>query len=43
MARIQCFQKNHRIVLRYLSNFFGAILVVHVWCINKLGQNRVIP
>ena len=30
-----------RIVLRYLSNFFGSRLVVPEYCIDELGQNHV--
>ena len=36
-------KKSQRIVLRYLSNFFGARLVVPKYFIDELGQNRVIP
>ena len=36
-------KKSQRIVLRYLLNFFGTMLVVPGYCINKLGQNHVIP
>ena len=34
---------SQRIILRYLSNFFGSWLVVPEHCIDKLGQNYVIP
>ena len=34
---------SQRIILRYLSNFFGSWLVVPEYCIDKLGQNYVIP
>ena len=34
---------SQRIILRYLSNFFGSRLVVPEYCIDKLGQNYVIP
>ena len=34
-------KKPQRIVLRYLSNFFGSRLVVPEYCIDKLGQNPV--
>ena len=33
---------SQRIILRYLSNFFGSWLVVPEHCIDKLGQNYVI-
>ena len=36
-------KKSQRILLRYLSNFFGSRLVVPEYCIDELGQNRVIP
>ena len=36
-------KNSQRTVLRYLSNFFGTRLVVPVYCIDKLGQNHVIP
>ena len=34
-------KKYQRIVLTYLSNFFGSRLVVPEYCINELGQNHV--
>ena len=34
---------SQRIILRYISNCFGSRLVVPEHCINKLGQNYVIP
>ena len=34
---------SQRIILRYLSIFFGSRLVVPEYCIDKLGQNYVIP
>ena len=34
---------SQRIILRYLSNCFGSRLVVPEYCIDKLGQNYVIP
>ena len=34
---------SQRILLRYLSNFVGSRLVVPEHCIDKLGQNYVIP
>ena len=34
---------SQRIILRYLSNFFGSWLVVPEHCIDKLGQNYAIP
>ena len=34
-------KKSRRIVLRYLSNFFGSRLVVPEYCIDELGQNHV--
>ena len=36
-------KKSQRIVLRYLSIFFGSRLVVHEYCIDELGQNHVSP
>ena len=36
-------KKSQRIVLRYLSNFFGSSLVVLEYCIDELGQNHVPP
>ena len=36
-------KKSQRIVLRYLSNYFGSRLVVPEYCIDELGQNRVPP
>ena len=36
-------KKYQRIVLIYLSNFFGSRLVVPEYCIDELGQNRVPP
>ena len=36
------FLTSQRIVLRYLSNFFGSRLVVPEYCIDKLVQNYVI-
>ena len=32
---------SQRIVLRYLSNFFGSRSVVPEYCIGKLGQHHV--
>ena len=43
MVRIQYFQKSQRIILRYLSNFFGSRLVVPEYSIDELGQNHVPP
>ena len=34
---------SQRIILRYLSIFFGSRLVVPEYCIDKLGQDDVIP
>ena len=34
-------KKSQRVVLRYLSNFFGSSLVVPAYCIDELGQNHV--
>ena len=34
---------SQRIILRYLSNCFGSRLIVSEHCIDKLGQNYVIP
>ena len=34
---------SQRIILRYLSNCFGSRLVVPEHCIDKMGQNYVIP
>ena len=36
-------KKSQIIVLRYLSNCFGTRLIVPKYCIDKLGQNHVIP
>ena len=36
-------KKSQRIVLRYLSNYFGSRLVVPEYCIDELGQNYVPP
>jgi len=36
-------KKSQRIVLRYLSNYFGSRLVVPEYCIDELGQNHVPP
>ena len=36
-------KKSQRIILRYLSNFFGSRLVVPEYCIDELGQNHVPP
>ena len=36
-------KKSQRIVLRYLSSSFGTRLVINEYCIDKLGQNHVIP
>ena len=36
-------KKYQRIVLRYLSNFFGNRLVVPEYCIDELEQNQVPP
>ena len=43
MARIKYFKKSQRIVLRYLSNFFGSRLLVPEYCIDELGQKHVPP
>ena len=47
-AAVMCQESNisltsQRIILRYLSNFFGSRLVVSEHCIDKLGQDCVIP
>ena len=47
-AAVMCQESNisltyQRIILRYLSNFFGSRLVGSEHCIDKLGQNYVIP
>ena len=34
---------SQRIVLRYLSNFFGSRLVGPEYCIDELGQSHVPP
>ena len=36
-------KKSQRIVVRYLSNFFGSRLVVPEYCIDELGKNHVPP
>ena len=36
-------KKSQRIVLKYISNFFGSRFVVPEYCIDELGQNRVPP
>ena len=36
-------KKSQRIMMRYLSNFFGTRLVVREYCIDKFGQNHIIP
>ena len=36
-------KKSQRIVLRYLLNFVGIMLVVPEYCIDNLGQNHLIP
>ena len=36
-------KKSQRILLRYLSNYFGSRLVVPEYCTDELGQNHVPP
>ena len=36
-------KKSQSIILRYLSNIFGSMLVVEEYCIDELGQNHVPP
>ena len=36
-------KKSQRIILRYLSFFFGSRLVVSEYCIDEFGQNHVPP
>ena len=36
-------KKSQKIVLRYLSNFFGSRLLVPEYCIDELEQNYVPP